>query len=570
MNIKLELPQLTDLKPRLTVIGIGGAGCNAVNNMIAAGLTGVEFVVANTDAQTLEASSAEHRIQLGMNLTEGLGAGANPEIGAAAAEEAVDEIKSQISGSHMVFLAAGMGGGTGTGAISVIARTSRELGILTVGVVTKPFQFEGSRRMRMAEAGIDELRQYVDTLIVIPNQNLFRVANEKTTFAEAFLLADQVLYSGVACIVDLIVREGLINLDFADVRAVMRDMGTAMMGTGESSGERRAITAAEEAIANPLLDDVSLQGAKGLLLSITGGPDMTLYEVDEAASRIRKEVDSEANIIVGATFDHTLDDRIRVSIVASGMASSALAIGTPSRAAGLPGFNLPGGHSRAAPGGARNLPPNVPQPPPIPATASSTNKPPRSVRPNEAPRSEPVVPGTKAVPANNSTLWRSPEGVTIESGSAALGARGTKSAPAPQVPTKPGSGSSQADFEPRQTEEIHRQSHRMPEVSDFPAVGQREYYAKRQGGDPNGSGNREGRRRQGLFQRLTGLGRRGGDSPEIQDTDKQHPVTGHEITGGKYDDVGRKAYPHDVGRESNKDRQGVELPDFFEDKRKRN
>ena len=319
MNIKLELPKLTDLRPRITVIGVGGAGGNAVNNMIASGLDGVEFVVANTDAQALALSSAEHRIQLGVNLTEGLGAGSRPEIGQAAAEEALDDIRTQISGSHMVFVAAGMGGGTGSGAAGVIARIAKEVGVLTVGIVTKPFQFEGARRMRVAEAGIAELARYVDTLIVIPNQNLFRVANERTTFAEAFVLADQVLYSGIACIVDLIVKEGLINLDFADVRTVMSGMGTAMMGTGEATGERRAITAAEEAITNPLLDDVSLKGARGLLLSIIGGSDMTLYEVDEAASRVRQEVDPEANIIVGASFDNSMGDRIRVSIVASGM-----------------------------------------------------------------------------------------------------------------------------------------------------------------------------------------------------------------------------------------------------------
>ena len=319
MSIKLHLPKLTDMRPHLTVVGVGGAGCNAVNNMIAAGLTGVEFVSANTDAQCLLASSAEHRIQLGASLTEGLGAGSKPEIGEAAAEEAVDDIRGEIAGSHMVFIAAGMGGGTGTGAASVIARVAREMGILVVAVVTKPFQFEGTRRMRIADVGIAELKKHVDTLIVIPNQNLFRIANEKTTFAEAFVLADQVLYSGVACIVDLIVKEGLINLDFADVRTVMSGMGTAMMGTGEASGERRAIMAAEEAISNPLLDDVSLKGARGLLLSITGGRDLTLYEVDEAASRVRKEVDPEANIIVGATFDDSLGERVRVSIVASGM-----------------------------------------------------------------------------------------------------------------------------------------------------------------------------------------------------------------------------------------------------------
>ena len=310
MSIKLQLPKMVDIKPRLTVIGVGGAGCNAVNNMIAAGLQGVEFVVANTDAQSLSASSAEHRVQLGANLTEGLGAGSRPEIGEAAAEEAIEEIRTHIAGAHMVFIAAGMGGGTGTGAATVIARAAREVGALTVGVVCKPFQFEGARRMRIAEAGVQSLRQHVDTLIVIPNQNLFRIANERTTFAEAFVLADQVLYSGVACIVELVLKEGLINLDFADVRTVMSGMGTAMMGTGEATGERRAVLAAEEAIANPLLDDVTLRGARGLLLSISGGRDMTLYEVDEAASRVRQEVDPEANIIVGATFDEQLGDRL--------------------------------------------------------------------------------------------------------------------------------------------------------------------------------------------------------------------------------------------------------------------
>lgn len=307
------------MKPRIVVIGVGGAGGNAVNNMISAGLSGAEFMVANTDAQALEASSAEKRIQLGSNLTEGLGAGSKPEIGEAAAEEAIEEIRNAIQDSHMVFVAAGMGGGTGTGAASVIARAAQEFGILTVAVVTKPFQFEGSRRMRVAEAGIAELRQHVDTLLVIPNQNLFRIATDRTTFAEAFVLADQVLYSGIACIVDLIVKEGLINLDLADVKTVLSGMGTAMMGTGEASGEQRAIVASEEAIVNPLLDDTSLKGAKSLLLSITGGRDLTLWEVDEAANRVRQEVDPDANIIVGATFDEGLGDKVRVSIVASGM-----------------------------------------------------------------------------------------------------------------------------------------------------------------------------------------------------------------------------------------------------------
>jgi cell division protein FtsZ len=310
------------MKPRIAVIGVGGAGGNAVNNMIAAGLTGAEFIVANTDAQALEASSAEHRVQLGRQLTEGLGAGSRHNIGQQAAEEAIEEVRSAIAGCNMVFIAAGMGGGTGTGAAWVIARVAKDFGILTVAVVTKPFLFEGSRRMRTAEIGIAELKNHVDTLLVIPNQNLFRVATDKTTFAEAFVLADQVLYSGVACIVDLIVKEGLINLDLADVKTVLGGMGTAMMGTGEAAGEQRAIVAAEEAIVNPLLDDITLKGAKSLLLSITGGRNLTLWEVDEAANRVRQEVDPDANIIVGATFDEGLGDKVRVSIVASGMSRS--------------------------------------------------------------------------------------------------------------------------------------------------------------------------------------------------------------------------------------------------------
>lgn len=319
MAINLHAPDIRELKPHITVFGVGGAGGNAVNNMIESGLEGVEFVVSNTDAQALASSRAQRVIQMGVQVTEGLGAGSQPEVGRAAAEEVIDEIRDQLAGSHMVFITAGMGGGTGTGAAPVVARAARELGILTVGVVTKPFQFEGIRRMRLAEAGITELQQSVDTLIVIPNQNLFRVATEKTTFADAFAMADQVLYSGVACITDLMVKEGLINLDFADVRSVMRGMGKAMMGTGEASGEKRAIRAAEAAIANPLLDEVSMKGARGLLISITGGNDLTLYELDEAATRIREEVDQDANIILGATFDESLEGIIRVSVVATGI-----------------------------------------------------------------------------------------------------------------------------------------------------------------------------------------------------------------------------------------------------------
>src|SRR5262245_41206263 len=325
MTINLTTPDIRELKPRITVFGCGGAGGNAVNNMITAGLVGCDFVVANTDAQALTLSKAERIIQMGVRVTEGLGAGSQPEVGRAAAEEVIDEIRDHLAGAHMVFVTAGMGGGTGTGAAPVVARCAKELGILTVGVVTKPFQFEGQRRMRMAEGGINELHKCVDTLLIIPNQNLFRVANEKTTFADAFAMAYQVLYSGVACITDLMVKEGLINLDVADVRAVMREMGKAMMGTGEASGEKRALTAAEAAISNPLIDDSTMKGAKGLLISITGGRDLTLYEVDEAATRIREEVDQDANIIVGATFDESLDGIIRVSVVATGIDKAAVA-----------------------------------------------------------------------------------------------------------------------------------------------------------------------------------------------------------------------------------------------------
>ncbi len=325
MTIKLQKPDITELKPRITVFGVGGGGGNAVNNMITAGLQGVDFVVANTDAQALTMTKAERIIQLGVNVTEGLGAGSQPEVGRAAAEECIDEIIDHLNGTHMCFVTAGMGGGTGTGAAPVVAQAARNKGILTVGVVTKPFHFEGARRMRLAEQGIEELQKSVDTLIVIPNQNLFRIANDKTTFADAFAMADQVLYSGVACITDLMVKEGLINLDFADVRSVMREMGRAMMGTGEASGQGRAMQAAEAAIANPLLDETSMKGAQGLLISITGGRDLTLFEVDEAATRIREEVDPDANIILGATFDEALEGIIRVSVVATGIDRAALA-----------------------------------------------------------------------------------------------------------------------------------------------------------------------------------------------------------------------------------------------------
>ena len=321
-NREVNMSNITDIremKARITVFGVGGAGGNAVNNMIAAGLQGVDFVVANTDAQALTKSKSQRIIQMGAGVTQGLGAGSQPELGRAAAEEAIDAIREHLTGSHMMFVTAGMGGGTGTGAAPVIAEAARELGILTIGVVTKPFNFEGQRRMRLAEAGIVELQKVVDTLLIIPNQNLFRVAVENTTFADAFALADQVLYSGVACITDLIVKEGLINLDFADVRTVMREKGKAMMGMGEASGEKRVLSAAEAAISNPLIEDPSIKRASGLLISITGGKDLTLFEVDQAATRIREEADQDANIIVGASFDESLDGVVRVSVVATGI-----------------------------------------------------------------------------------------------------------------------------------------------------------------------------------------------------------------------------------------------------------
>lgn len=350
INVRMQ-SQSNRLKPKITVIGVGGAGGNAVNNMIHSNLEGCEFLVCNTDAQALEGNNAGHKIQLGVNTTRGLGAGANPEIGRAAADESIDDILAYLEGSNMVFVTAGMGGGTGTGAAPVIAQAAREAGILTIGVVTKPFHFEGTHRMKLAESGIAELQKHVDTLIIIPNQNLFRIANEKTTFADAFKLADEVLQSGVRGVTDLMVMPGLINLDFADVRAVMAEMGKAMMGTGEASGERRAVEAAEAAISNPLLDDVSMKGARGVLVNIMGGLDMTLFEVDEAMNRIRDEVDPDANIIFGSTFDQTLQGQMRVSVVATGidvgMVAAARPIGLanaavePARRHGMSGAQRP-------------------------------------------------------------------------------------------------------------------------------------------------------------------------------------------------------------------------------------
>jgi len=429
MTINLKMPEIKELKPKITVFGVGGAGGNAVNNMIRSGLQGCEFVVANTDSQALTSSKAERLIQMGVAVTEGLGAGSQPEVGRAAAEEAIDEITDHLNGSHMVFVTAGMGGGTGTGAAPIIARLAREQGILTVGVVTKPFQFEGIRRLRVAEAGIKELEQCVDTLIVIPNQNLFRIANEKTTFADAFAMADQVLYSGVACITDLMVKEGLINLDFADVRSVMREMGKAMMGTGEASGERRATEAAEAAIANPLLDETSMKGARGLLISITGGKDLTLFEVDEAATRIREEVDPDANIILGATFEEALEGVIRVSVVATGIRNEAQAAIAPATEAI---------HHASAPKPAPLAKPAMPQP--------------SRATPAKAP--EPVA----AAPVFDPGL--------IDLGLSEMGA-----APAPEADAAPG----EAPFIPPAPEAPSR----IPRVEDFPPVVQRQVEARR-------------------------------------------------------------------------------------------
>ena len=521
MNDKPQLANVTDLRPRITVIGVGGAGGNAVNNMIASGLSGVEFVVANTDAQALAVSSANHRIQLGVNLTEGLGAGSKPEIGQAAAEEAIDQIRAQLAGSHMVFVAAGMGGGTGSGAGGVIARVAQEVGALTVGVVTKPFQFEGTRRLRVAEAGIAELKKYVDTLIVIPNQNLFRIANEKTTFAEAFVLADQVLYSGIACIVDLIVKEGLINLDFADVRTVLSGMGTAMIGTGEASGERRAVVAAEEAIANPLLNDVSLKGAKGLLLSILGGRDLTLYEVDEAARRVRQEVDPDANIIVGATFDESLEGRIRISIVASGMPRKDEA------KLGAEAVLTAGGRGEVRPTSQR---PAAAPPSYAPAFSHqpAVPLPKGQMRPVAGPANDFMGALTRAIQQEPSSgvardgrkprqVWRGPGDVVIEEGLPQFAQN-----PALALPPQSSNGAPQpagAPFSPAAPVEIGRSGRRMPTVEDFPAVAQREYHAKMGANANQGariapsssaySPHQEPARRRGLFERLTGLGWRG-------------------------------------------------------------
>jgi cell division protein FtsZ len=484
MTINLKVPDLTELKPRITVFGVGGAGGNAVNNMIASGLRGIEFVVANTDAQALLSSSAERRIQMGAHVTEGLGAGSKPDIGAAAAEEAMADIKAHLAGCHMAFITAGMGGGTGTGAAPVIARASREEGILTVGVVTKPFQFEGQRRMRAAESGIMELQKYVDTLLVIPNQNLFRVANEKTTFADAFAMADDVLRAGVSCITDLMVKEGLINLDFADVRTIMAGMGKAMMGTGESSGDRRAIEAAEAAISNPLLDDVSMKGASGLLVSITGGNDLTLYEVDEAAERIRAEADPEANIIVGATFDDELDGSIRVSVVATGLGQLSSGAFRPAQNRESLSQRLAGLATMPAPG---HAPAMAPAPMPVQV-------------PPPAVRFEPAKPARPAEAPNEAQVWRAPGNVTIERRPPQLAASALPQAAQPQRPTPP-----MQNFVPAPPATAQRPVRRMPNVEEFPLPVQNELKAR--AGAAPAQGLAEQKKKVGFFERLTGVAR---------------------------------------------------------------
>src|SRR5690606_38754574 len=482
-------------KPRITVFGVGGGGGNAVNNMITAGLRGVEFVVANTDAQALTMSKAERLIQLGAHVTEGLGAGSQPEVRPAAAEERIDEIIDHLANTHMCYVHAGIGGGTGTGAAPVVARAAREKGILTVGVVTKPFHFEGQRRMKTAGLGIEELQKSVDTLIVIPNQNLFRLANDKTTFADAFAMADQVLYSGVACITDLMIKEGLINLDFADVRSVMREMGKAMMGTGEASGEGRAMAAAEAAISNPLLDETSMQGARGLLISITGGRDMTLFEVDEAATRIREEVDPDANIILGATFDEELEGLIRVSVVATGIDRTASEVG-PQEVTPSAGFlNRPAAVvDLRRPQPAQSAQPTAHAQPAAPVTARAGDPIADTIREAETARAAAPVPAQRPAPADDfvpqSRIFPAP----------------AEPAPAP-APSPAQAPLAHAPVAQAPVEEMREPAPapvRMPRIEDFPPVVKAEMAARSQEAVQN-----EDRGPIGLLKRLThGLSRR--------------------------------------------------------------
>jgi len=552
MSIKIKTPDVRELKPRITVFGVGGAGGNAVNNMIASGLQGCEFVVANTDAQALTSSKAEHIVQMGVQVTEGLGAGSQPEVGRAAADEVLEEIRSHLQGSHMVFVTAGMGGGTGTGAAPVVARCAKELGILTVGVVTKPFHFEGARRMRMAEAGIAELQKSVDTLLVIPNQNLFRVANEKTTFADAFAMADQVLYSGVACITDLMVKEGLINLDFADVRAVMREMGKAMMGTGEASGEKRALAAAEAAISNPLIDDASMKGAKGLLISITGGRDLTLYEVDESATRIREEVDQDANIIVGATYDEDLEGIIRVSVVATGIeqvagGTSRVQSGSDSRLAEL-AQKLRQDQLRLAERVER---------------AETRGPMATSVPPSPPSASDAIESAAKAAVAA-AVLPLGGEDVTIRPM--------TLKPPTLLEPELEEPAAEEPAFIPPPPDRSGRGGRTMPRLEDLPIPGQNELRAVRGEAAP---ADHPEKRRMGLLQRLAsvGLGRRDGDSEAASDArpqsdsprprrpaDSRDPVSEYGKRQGHQalDPLGRQAPVHNSPEEDQ-----LEIPAFL-------
>ena len=504
MTINLKKPDITELKPRITVFGVGGGGGNAVNNMITAGLRGVDFVVANTDAQALTMSKAERLIQLGAHVTEGLGAGSQPEVGRAAAEECIDEIIDHLSNTHMCFVTAGMGGGTGTGAAPVVARAAREKGILTVGVVTKPFHFEGQRRMKTADLGIEELQKCVDTLIVIPNQNLFRLANDKTTFADAFAMADQVLYSGVACITDLMVKEGLINLDFADVRSVMREMGKAMMGTGEASGEGRAMAAAEAAISNPLLDETSMRGAKGLLISITGGRDLTLFEVDEAATRIREEVDQDANIILGATFDEELEGVIRVSVVATGIDKTAAEIAAAPIAI-RPAAPKPAVRP-AAPVGTDGRPTPAPQTAAEVPVADPIAEAIQQAEANAAMAAQPRAANSQADEFRpQSRLFQAPPAQPQpQAGATQAGA--TQAAPAPQPEFR------------NEPQRVAAAPQRMPRVEDFPPVVKAEVEAKTNPVD------QEERGPMGLLKRLTnGLTRREDEPARLQPAQPREP-----------------------------------------------
>ncbi len=540
MSIKLQVPKPTDLRPRITVIGVGGAGGNAVNNMITAGLQGVDFIVANTDAQALVSSKAPSRIQLGIHLTEGLGAGSKPEVGEAAAIEAEEELKTRIAGTHMLFIAAGMGGGTGTGAAGVIGKVARELGILTIAVVTKPFHFEGTRRMRTAEAGINELRKHVDTLIVIPNQNLFRVANERTTFAEAFVMADQVLYSGIACIVDLIVKDGLINLDLADVRTILAGMGPAVMGTGEGEGERRAAIAAEEAITNQLLDNMSLKGAKGLLLSIIGGPSLTLFDIDEAASRVRQEIDPEANVIVGAAFDESLGDRVRVSIVASGMPDLQTA---PVSTARPPRSSEGQGQRTVDPAQAA---PSLVVAPSLGQAASRQVPPPlpNAAAPEAAPQTERAIVSAVA----DSETWFSPDQVQVTERTTGQAVDQSLPARPPAVRNVAESAYMQptTDFVPQAPVEVKKPPSRVPEVGDFPAIGQKDYWSKKghptdqpleaEKPAPSPTDQQREVKKGSLFQRLADAARGKSRSAErankVTDQDQLPPFFGNERRRG--------------------------------------